>query len=570
MLNEDIKRINSTDKVLIPADKSRNIYQIDKNDYNKFLRENVTKTYKRSTANQVKKINRQSKKIAEKLNIDDRVEKLQETEAYVTVKDHKDGFPNHPSFRLINPSKSDIGRISKKILDKINKIVILETNVNQWKNTNSVISWFKQLRDKNRLSFVNFDVESFYPSITENLFQEAINFAKNIVDISNTELSIVMQARKTLLFHDDTPWVKRSGNEEFDVPMGSYDGAEVCELVGCFLLNKLGHVMDKRFVGLYRDDGLGVLRNYSGPASERKRKELIKVFKQYNLSITIETNIRTVNFLDTTFDLLNNTYKPYRKPNDEPLYINKHSNHPPAVLRQLPKSISKRISEISSNEEIFKQSVPIYEKALKDSGFNEKLVYNKENTTSNEQNEKKKRKRKIIWFNPPYSSTVKTNVGKLFLKLVKQHFPKGHKLHKIFNKNTIKVSYSCLKNMGSVLSRHNKKILSRKEDQYGCNCRNKAECPLDNNCLTPRIIYQADVLTNLNDSRKFYIGLADTAFKERYRNHTRDFRNQHYEKSTELSKYIWGLKKKGIEYTIHWKVLSHVKGLTKKGFVVCV
>ena len=91
--------------------------------------------------------------------------------------------------------------------------------------------------------------------------------------------------------------------------------------------------------------------------------------------------------------------------------------------------------------------------------------------------------------------------------------------------------------MGSVLSRHNKKILSRKQDQYWCNCRNKAECPLDNNCLTPRIIYQADALTNLDDSKKFYIGLADTAFKEHYRNHTRDFRNQH-EKSTELSKYI--------------------------------
>ena len=109
--------------------------------------------------------------------------------------------------------------------------------------------------------------------------------------------------------------------------------------------------------------------------------------------------------------------------------------------------------------------------------------------------------------------------------------------------------------MGSVLSRHNKKI-SRKEDQYGCNCRNKAECPLNNNCLTPRIIYQANVLTNLNNSKKLYIGVADAAFKERYRNHTRDFRNQHYEKSTELLKYIWRLKKKGIEYTIH------VKGLT--------
>ena len=100
-----------------------------------------------------------------------------------------------------------------------------------------------------------------------------------------------------------------------------------------------------------------------------------------------------------------------------------------------------------------------------------------------------------------------------------------------------------MKNMGSVFSRQNKKILSRKEDQYRCNCRNKPECPLVNNCLMPRVIYQADVLTNLNSSKKFYIGLVDTSFKEHYRNHSRDFRNQHYEKSTELSKYIWRLKK---------------------------
>ena len=75
---------------------------------------------------------------------------------------------------------------------------------------------------------------------------------------------------------------------------------------------------------------------------------------------------------------------------------------------------------------------------------------------------------------------------KNFLNQVKQHFPKG-------------------RDMGSVLSRHNKKILSGKEDQYRCNCRNKAECPLDNNCLTKRIIYQADVLTNLNNSKRFYV-----------------------------------------------------------------
>ena len=211
--------------------------------------------------------------------------------------------------------------------------------------------------------------------------------------------------------------------------------------------------------------------------------------------------------------LSNNTYKFYQKPNDEPLYIKKHSNHPPSLLRQLPKSISKRISEISSNEEIFKQSPPIYKKALKGSGFNQKLVCNKECTTSNEQDEKKKRKRKIIWFNPPYSNTVKTSVGKLSPKLVKQHFPKGHKLHKIFNKNTIEVSYSCMKNMSSVLSRHIKRYYLEKKISMDVVVETRL---LDNNCLTQKVIYQADdVLTTLNYPKKFRIGLVDTQLKDR-------------------------------------------------------
>ena len=108
------------------------------------------------------------------------------------------------------------------------------------------------------------------------------------------------------------------------------------------------------------DDSLGILRNYSGTTSERKQKEIFKLIKHYDLSITIKTNFRTVNFLDTPFNLMNNTCKLYRKPNDKLLYINKHSNHPQSVLRQLPKSISKRISEITSNEEIFKEIALIY------------------------------------------------------------------------------------------------------------------------------------------------------------------------------------------------------------------
>ena len=87
--------------------------------------------------------------MAEKLSIDDRIEKMEETEAYITVKDYKEGFPHKLPFRLINPSKSDIGKISKKLLDKTNKILILNTIVNQWKNSTPVIDWFKNMAIKN-------------------------------------------------------------------------------------------------------------------------------------------------------------------------------------------------------------------------------------------------------------------------------------------------------------------------------------------------------------------------------------------------------------------------------------
>ena len=74
------------------------------------------------------------------------------------------------------------------------------------------------------------------------------------------------------------------------------------------------------------------------------------------------------------------------------MYINKNSNHPPIVLRQLAKSISKRISETSSNEGIFKESITIYEEALKKSGFHEKREYVREDEDKRGKKEKKKRK----------------------------------------------------------------------------------------------------------------------------------------------------------------------------------
>ena len=123
-LKEDVKTTKNTKKLLINADKSSNIYKMDKDTYKKYLRENVTKACKKSNRNKFKKINIEAKKIATKLKVDGRVQQFHEEEAFITVKYHKDTFPNFLTFRLINPSISEIGRISISILDKINNALV--------------------------------------------------------------------------------------------------------------------------------------------------------------------------------------------------------------------------------------------------------------------------------------------------------------------------------------------------------------------------------------------------------------------------------------------------------------
>ena len=82
-------------------------------------------------------------------------------------------------------------------------------------------------------------MENFYPSISLNLFNEAIQYTSTIAEISGSDRAIIKHSRKTLLFHNNQPWEKKSGHSDFDVPMGCYDGAEICESVGIFILNKL-------------------------------------------------------------------------------------------------------------------------------------------------------------------------------------------------------------------------------------------------------------------------------------------------------------------------------------------
>ena len=107
----------------------------------------------------------------------------------------------------------------------------------------------------------------------------------------------------------------------------------------------------------------------------------------------------------------------------------------------------------------------------------------KNNDTSN----KKNRGRNILWFNPPFCKSVKTNIGRIFLKLVRKHFHKNHNLHKIFNTNSIKISYSCMSNIKRIIMSHNSRLNSKEANLIGdektCSCRRNKPCPLNGNCL---------------------------------------------------------------------------------------
>ena len=446
------------------------------------------------------------------------------------------------------------------ILDRINNSIRAKTQINQWTSTTSVLEWFSKLRDKRKLTFLQFDIVDFYPSINENLLTKSLTWAKQYANISDTDVKTIMHSRRSLLYDNNgNPWEKRDTQRQFDVTMGAFDGAELCELVGLFILHNLKLSLNIASIGLYRDDGLAVMESCSGSTADRIRKQIIKIFQDYDLKITVQTNLKVVDFLDATLDLNTGTHQPYRKPNDEPTYINCLSNHPPSILRNIPPSIDRRISNLSSNEEIFEKSTHIYQEALKSAGHNHKMKYN---APTSQPPRKRNRKRQTIWYNPPFSRNVKTNIGSRFLKLVDKHFPRGHKLNKIFNRNSLKISYSCMNNMQSIINAHNVRTIknARTSNAKTCNCRKRESCPLSGECLATDIVYKATVVSNIGKAS--YIGLASGPFKTRYNNHTKSFRNDRYQKETELSKHIWSLKKKKLNYTINWKILR--RSNTKK------
>ena len=551
-LTRDVREIARSKDVLVSADKTTNLYSMSGDAYRKLLNENITKSYKTVNKTVKKGIDQEASNIASSLDIAERVEVYAEKEAFITLKDHKEDFRARPSCRLINPAKSEIGIVSKQMVADINSRVRAATEANQWRDTQAVIDWFMNLPGRDKLTFIKFDIVEFYPSISEELLRLAIAFAREYTTITNQEEEIIWHSRKSLLFGSNSTWSKKGGSQ-FDVTMGSYDGAEICELVGLYLLDLLSSKFSKERIGLYRDDGLAAFQ-ISGPAATRAEKNLKQIFQKCGLRVTVLTLLKQTDFLDVTFDLASGKYWPFRKPNSDPLYINAKSNHPPTIIKHLPAAITSRVASRSCNEEEFSKATPAYKEALRKSGYNDDMPYTQPTRNNNRQ-----RKRNVIWFNPPYNQCVTTKVSRDFLELVDMHFPRHHRYHKLFNRNNVKCSYSCMPNVGTIISSHNAKVLSTSTTTSPatrirtCNCRRPLECPLGGKCLTECIVYKATVQVPQRRDKVYY-GLTEGPFKDRYRSHKATFDHDKYRLKTKLSKYLWELRDEGLEGEVRWEI----------------
>ena len=154
--------------------------------------------------------------------------------------------------------------------------------------------------------------------------------------------------------------------------------------------------------------------------------------------------------------------------------------------------------------------------------------------------------------------------------MIDHHFPAGHRLRTIINRNCIKMSYSCCKNVKSIILAHNNKILSKKHPQESakpkadCNCRRKEECMVSNKCKTGPVVYRATVLTESGPYT--YVG-ATQNFKGRYSNHSASFKNENLRNATSLSSFIWE-NNMSPDPPIKWEILRHT-GIYKGGGGTC-
>ena len=237
--------------------------------------------------------------------------------------------------------------------------------------------------------FFKFDIEAYFPSISKSLLRKAFDFVARNSYLDKFEEDLIMHCRRGVLVgRDQSIWVKTE-DANFDITMGSKDSAEISELVGLYMLDKLSQNFPKEDLGLYRDDGLGASEG-GGQEFERLKKKLM--FREEGLKITVEGGVKSVDFLDVMFDLNTGNHCPYIKPNTTTNYVSTQSNHPPTTIKAVPHGIAKRLSCNSSSKEEFDAQVGHFQDALANAGYEDKLEYIEEEGPK----KKKSRKRNVL------------------------------------------------------------------------------------------------------------------------------------------------------------------------------
>ena len=209
---------------------------------------------------------------------------------------------------------------------------------------------------------------------------------------------------------------------------------------------------------------------------------------QKRLPKIIACNLKVVNYFDVTFNLNDGYYRPCRKPINAIHYIHIQSNHPESITKRLPWSIEKVLIKIIIIKIYISRNDIILRATSRQLWIQRKT--NLQRAKGNYETAGKNQKRNILWFNPAYSKSLKTNIVKYF-RLFNKHFPLRHNLRKIFNKNTLKLSFSCIPNLKAKIDEHNKKILENKPPLKKIIELKKENCPIRGACLIENVLYYA-------------------------------------------------------------------------------
>ena len=148
--------------------------------------------------------------------------------------------------------------------------------------------------------------------------------------------------------------------------------------------------------------------------------------------------------------------------------------------------------------------------------------------------------------------------GAKFLRIMSKNFPNNHPLHKILNKNTLKINYRCMPNLKQHIDRHNAQVLNQNnQPEERCNCQKskKGECPIPGKCATPSVVYRATVRRHDNCAVDCYTGLTGDPFKTRYSKHNSDFRLKK-NTASKLAYHVCNLTNNNIQHDINWEIVT--------------